>query len=84
MFLLLEKAILSKEFESRHFYSCPQAKLSPTGSYRHHPGRGNYSYPSDSIFSRIYFSPAGVGKDHVNVTDVFKVNIVRIPNDVID
>ena len=44
MFSLLENAFVNQKIESRHFYSCPQAKYLP-GYYHHPQTEENYSFP---------------------------------------
>ena len=65
MFWLLDNAFENLTVESRHFYSCLQAKLPQVLIITHSPtspeAQRRYSFPSGSVFSKIYFSPSRKG-----------------------
>ena len=44
---------VSQKIESVHFYSCPQAKLSP-GFYHYPPGRRELPSPPEQHFLKIF------------------------------
>ena len=54
---LLAKTFVNQKVESVHFYSCPQAKLSPRFSSLLSPGRRKLLIPPKQRFLKIFFPP---------------------------